>query len=111
MRQEPKENTAMRTGWMSALCVSVVAAAIAVAVVVPVVSVKAQAGGTRGAAPAQSPGASTPQGRAAGSQMRTDVDLLHVMRGILFPSSNVVFAAQDDLSVWKPAADPSTSPN
>ena len=43
--------------------------------------------------------------------MRTDVDLLHVMRGILFPASNVVFAAQEDMSTWKPAADPSTSPN
>jgi hypothetical protein len=102
----------MRTGWISALCVSIVAAAITVALVVPVVSVEAQGSGTRGAAPAQGRGASTPQGRgAAGSQMRTDVDLLHVMRGILFPSSNVVFAAQEDLSVWKPAADPSTSPN
>jgi hypothetical protein len=43
--------------------------------------------------------------------MRTDVDLLHVMRGILFPASNVVFAAQEDMDTWKPAADPSTSPN
>jgi hypothetical protein len=33
------------------------------------------------------------------------------MRGILFPSSNVIFAAQDDLSKYPPARDPSTSPN
>lgn len=102
----------MRTGWISALYVPVVAAAITVALGVPVVSVKAQGSGTRGAAPAQGRGAGATQGRgAAASQMRTEVDLLHVMRGILFPSSNVVFAAQEDLSVWKPAADPSTSPN
>jgi Cytochrome C' len=100
----------MQTRWRSALCASVIAAAI-VAVVVPV-SMEAQGGAPRNAAAAQSRGASAAQGRGAGgSQMRTDVDLLHVMRGILFPSSNVVFAAQDDLSVWKPAADPSTSPN
>jgi hypothetical protein len=80
----------MQTRWRSALCASVTAA-ITVAVVVPVVSMQAQGAAPRGAAP--------------------DVDLLHVMRGILFPSANVVFAAQDDLTVWKPAADPSTSPN
>jgi hypothetical protein len=102
----------MRTRRRSPLCMCVVAAAITVAVVVPVVSMEAQGGGPRGAAPAPGRGASAAQARgAAASQMRTDVDLLHVMRGILFPSSNVVFAAQDDLSVWKPAADPSTSPN
>ena len=33
------------------------------------------------------------------------------MRGILYPSSNVIFAAQDDLSEFTPPADPSTSPN
>jgi len=101
----------MQARWRSALPASVIAAAIT-AIVVPVVSMEAQGGGPRSAAAAQGRGASAAQGRGAGgSQMRTDVDLLHVMRGILFPSSNVVFAAQDDLSVWKPAADPSTSPN
>ena len=35
-------------------------------------------------------------------------DLRQVMRGILFPNSNVVFAAQDKLDV-KPAKDPSTA--
>jgi hypothetical protein len=78
------------------LGVPAIAGAITLALGVPVVSAQAQARGGRG---------------AAGTGMRTDVDLLHVMRGILFPSSNVVFAAQGDLSVWKPAADPSTSPN
>jgi Cytochrome C' len=102
----------MRMGWGSAFCASLIAMAITAVAIVPVVSIEAQGGGPRAAAAAQSRGASSAQGRGTGgSQMRTDVDLLHVMRGILFPSSNVVFAAQDDLSVWKPAADPSTSPN
>jgi hypothetical protein len=35
-------------------------------------------------------------------------DLRQVMRGILFPNSNVIFAAQDKLNV-KEAADPSTA--
>jgi cytochrome c553 len=33
------------------------------------------------------------------------------MRGIVYPSSNVIFAAQNDLTNIPPAADPSTSPN
>lgn len=102
----------MRRRWIPALCVSAIAGAVTVALGMPVVSVEAQGSGGRSAAPAQSRGATGAQGRgAAGAQMRTDVDLLHVMRGILFPSSNVVFAAQEDLNIWKPAADPSTSPN
>jgi len=93
----------MRRRWIPALCVLAMAGATTLALGLPVASLEAQRSGGRGAAA---------QGRgAAGSQMRTDVDLLHVMRGILFPSSNVVFAAQEDLNVWKPAADPSTSPN
>lgn len=34
-----------------------------------------------------------------------------LMRGIVYPSSNVVFAAQDDLGKYPPAKDPPTSPN
>lgn len=86
----------MRRRWIPALCVPSIAGALTIALGVPVVPVAAQARGGRG---------------AAGTGMRTDVDLRHVMRGILFPSSNVVFAAQEDMSTWKPAADPSTSPN
>ena len=33
------------------------------------------------------------------------------MRGILYPSSNVIFAAQGDLGKLTPPADPSVSPN
>jgi len=37
--------------------------------------------------------------------------MLQLMRGILFPSANVVFAAQDDLSKFAAVSDPSVSPN
>jgi len=33
------------------------------------------------------------------------------MRGIVYPSSNVIFAAQGDLTKIPPATDPATSPN
>jgi hypothetical protein len=33
------------------------------------------------------------------------------MRGVLFPASNVVFAAQDDLGKFPAAPDPAVSPN
>ena len=38
-------------------------------------------------------------------------NLLQVMRGVIYPASNVVFAAQQDPAAIKPADDPSTSPN
>ena len=38
-------------------------------------------------------------------------NLLQVMRGAFFPTSNVIFAAQDDPTAVEPAFDPSTSPN
>jgi hypothetical protein len=39
-------------------------------------------------------------------------NMLQLMRGMLFPNSNVIFAVQDDdPAAIKPAADPSTSPN
>jgi hypothetical protein len=37
--------------------------------------------------------------------------LLQVMRGIVYPASNVVFAGQEDFSKLPRADDPSTSPN
>ena len=49
-------------------------------------------------------------GAAAGGQ-QVHGNLLQVMRGILFPASNVVFTAQDDPTKVAPADDPSTSPN
>jgi hypothetical protein len=57
-------------------------------------------------APKSEPPAPAPAPAAPVSQIHGD--LRQVMRGILFPSSNVVFAAQDKLNV-KEAPDPSTA--
>ena len=50
----------------------------------------------------------TPAPAAASASGQVHGDLRQVMRGILFPNSNVVFAAQDKLDV-KQAKDPSTA--
>lgn len=62
----------------------------------------------RGAPPQPSP---APSRTARATTAKIDANLLQLMRGILYPSSNVIFAAQSDLSKIPPAADPSTSPN
>ena len=54
--------------------------------------------------------AAAAQGRGAGAP-QTHGNMAQLMKGILFPASNVVFAAQDDPATVKPADDPSTSPN
>jgi len=54
---------------------------------------------------------STGRGGSSGSAPKIEANLLQLMRGIVYPASNVVFAAQDDLSAILKAADPSTSPN
>jgi hypothetical protein len=69
----------------------------------------------RGATP-QPParGAKAPvpgRGTAAASTPQVEANLLQLMRGILYPSSNVVFAGQEDLSKYPPVRDPATSPN
>lgn len=58
---------------------------------------------------AQAPGqASKPAPRAG----QTPASLAQLMRGILFPNSNVIFAAQSqDPSAIKPDAEPTQSPN
>src|SRR5688572_11531906 len=64
--------------------------------------------------PAPAPNPATKEGTAAPAvpAMRADGNLAQVMRGILFPASNVIFAAQSsDPATVKPADDPSTSPN
>jgi hypothetical protein len=66
------------------------------------------------AAQAPARGAQAPaQGRGAAQTARIQGTLLQVMRGILYPASNVIFAAQgDDPATIKPATpDPATSPN
>jgi len=60
-------------------------------------------------APAPAPEADT---AAAVPAMSAHGNLAQVMRGILFPASNVIFAAQaTDPATVKADADPSTSPN
>ena len=62
-----------------------------------------------GPAPAPAPEGS---GAAADPTARVHGNLAQVMRGILYPASNVIFAAQStDPATVKPADDPSTSPN
>ena len=51
-----------------------------------------------------------PAGRGAASGRKLDANLAQLMRGIVYPSSNVVFAAQSDLN-FPPVKDPATSPN
>jgi hypothetical protein len=64
---------------------------------------------------AQSPapaGAKTAKAPAAAMKLEVVADLRQLMRGILFPNSNVIFFAQeDDPAKVQPAKDPSLSPN
>ena len=57
---------------------------------------------------AQAPARGSVAGRAAApaSATRVESNLAQLMRGIVYPSSNVVFAAQGDMNEFKPAADP-----
>jgi len=51
-------------------------------------------------------------GGAPGQAARVHGNLAQVMRGILYPASNVIFAAQStDPTTVEPDGDPSTSPN
>src|SRR5438477_8569276 len=67
-------------------------------------------------APPQAParGATAPataRGAVPVTTRNVDANLLQLMRGIVYPSSNVIFAAQGDLTKIPPATDPATSPN
>jgi hypothetical protein len=57
---------------------------------------------------AQTPARGAAPAPAAG---KPDANLLQLMRGILYPASNVIFAAQEDLGKQPKAADEATSPN
>ena len=72
---------------------------------------QAPARGATAQAPARgaAPGPARSPGPTASS--RVESNLAQLMRGIVYPSSNVVFAAQHDLSEIKPVSDPSVSPN
>lgn len=50
-------------------------------------------------------------GIAQAPPSQPDTTMLELMRGIVYPSSNVVFAAQSDLSVYPQEDHPATSPN
>jgi hypothetical protein len=66
-------------------------------------------GGAQGAARGPSP-APAPARAGGGGGGRVQANLLQVMRGIIYPASNVVFAAQGtDPATVKPAPDPSTA--
>jgi len=48
----------------------------------------------------------TGRGAAGESSTRVDANLLQLMRGILYPSSNVIFAAQEDFGKQTPGRNP-----
>ncbi len=53
-----------------------------------------------------------PAAAAAPARYRVQSDMAQLMRGVLFPNSNVIFAAQnDEFAKTKPDADPSLSTN
>jgi hypothetical protein len=84
--------------------------AITALVATEIVSAQAPARG-RGATQPSAP--ATPQaGRsAAAGSSRNPATMAQLMRGILFPNSNVIFAAQSDDFLKQKVDDPSLSPN
>jgi hypothetical protein len=62
---------------------------------------------------AQQPAGQPAAGQAAAQTAQVQGNLVQVMRGILYPASNVIFFAQseDPTKVTPAASDPSTSPN
>jgi hypothetical protein len=55
--------------------------------------------------------AQTPAPARAAAPAKLDANMLQLMRGVLYPASNVLFAAQEDLSKQPKPADAATSPN
>jgi hypothetical protein len=91
------------------LVVALLVTTIATLVATEIVSAQAPARG-RGAAQPSAPATPPAAGRAAGSS-RTPANMAQLMRGILFPNSNVIFAAQSDDFLKQKVDDPSLSPN
>jgi len=83
---------------------AIAAAAAAACLLIGTVTSLAQAPARGGTAPAP------PAGRGATAARKADANLAQLMRGIVYPSSNVVFAAQSELN-FPPVKDPATSPN
>jgi hypothetical protein len=100
-------------GALHALVMSVVSIGVVVFFVAALATTIGAQTSARGAAPrASTQGAATPARRAGPApQAKVEANLLQLMRGIIYPASNVIFAAQVDLAEQKPAADPSVSPN
>lgn len=93
-----------------AVRVGIVCAAIAAIAAIGALAAAVADGQQRGRGAAPAPG----RGRGAPAPpTRAHGNLLQVMRGVLYPASNVIFAAQsDDPATIKPAEpDPATSPN
>jgi hypothetical protein len=60
--------------------------------------------------PGQAPARGSAPASASGARQRVDANLAQLMKGILFPNSNVVFFAQsDDPAKVPPAKDPSVA--
>src|SRR5262245_38825015 len=95
---------ALRSEFILACCVS---AALAALLFDAVSLAQAPARGTA----TQPPRTTTIQGSAGPTAQKADANLQQLMRGILYPSSNVIFAAQGDLAKFPAAPDASTSPN
>jgi hypothetical protein len=55
--------------------------------------------------------ATAPARGAAAAPAKLDANMLQLMRGILYPASNVIFAAQEDLSKQPLPPDAAVSPN
>jgi len=95
----------MKTGRMFVSGRRAIAVAVAVAcLLIGSVASRAQAP-ARGTAPA-----APPAGRGPAAARKADANLAQLMRGIVYPSSNVVFAAQSELN-FPAVKDPATSPN
>jgi|SRR6185437_4819145 len=60
---------------------------------------------------ASSPAAASAPATAPLGKIAPGADLRQLMRGVFFPASNVIFAAQDDPSTFKQAEDAAVSPN
>jgi hypothetical protein len=95
-----------RWTWLKTVGLVVAAAATAPQLLDTVVHTQRSSGGA-----AKAPTPSAGRGTVRAGAPKIDANLLQLMRGTLYPASNVIFAAQDDLGKLAPVADPSVSPN
>jgi hypothetical protein len=71
----------------------------------------AQTPATRAASSTAASKSAAPTKAVAAQDFQITADMRQLMRGIFFPASNVVFAAQDDVGKIKQAEDAAASPN